>query len=124
MDDLSSKINKILSDPQAIQQIKGLSQSLGLGTDTVQDEKKHEISTDLLSGLTGMQNDNTISLLSKIAPMLTNLNKEDDTTRLLKSLRPFLSDERRKKLDQAEKLMKMMKLLPLLKDTPLLDSLF
>ena len=127
MDDLSSKLNEILSDPQAMQQIKGLSQALFASSDEakkVQEETKPDGALSLLQGLTGQSNDNTLSMLTKLAPLLSDLNKEDDTTRLLVSLRPFLSDERKKKLDQAEKIIKMMKLLPVLKDLSIFDSLF
>jgi len=36
-------------------------------------------------------------------------------------MRPFLSDERRQKLDKAKRLIRVMKLMPLLKDLPLFD---
>ncbi len=127
MDDLSSKINQILGDPQALEQIKGLSQMLGMSNDEsppAQSEKNHDSSFNMLSNLSGGINNDALSMITKVAPLLSNISKEDDTTRLLFALRPFLSDERKKKLNQAEKIIKMMKLLPLLKDTPLLDSLF
>ena len=65
-----------------------------------------------------------LSLIGRLAPLMKDINKEDDTTRLLLALRPFLSDERKKKLDQTGKIMKMLKLLPLLKDLSVFDSLF
>ena len=65
-----------------------------------------------------------LSLIGRLAPLMKDINKEDDTTRLLLALRPFLSDERKKKLDQTGKIMKMLKLLPLLKDFSVFDSLF
>ena len=57
----------------------------------------------------------------KLMPMLGSLKQEDDTTRLLDAMRPFLSEERRQKLDRAKRLIKVMKLMPLLKDLPLFD---
>ncbi len=66
---------------------------------------------DLLSGLSG----DTIQSIMRILPMLSEVNKEDDTTRLLNALRPFLGSDRRKKLDESAKMLHMMKLLPLLK---------
>ena len=41
--------------------------------------------------------------------------------RLPYGVRPFLSEERRQKLDRAKRLIKVMKLMPLLKDLPLFD---
>ena len=64
--------------------------------------------------------------------LLKNINKEctvtlsgevvkrdDDTTRLLNSLRPFLSREKQEKLDRAEKMIKFIRIIPLLKDNGL-----
>lgn len=65
-----------------------------------------------------------MSLITKVAPLLSDIGKEDDTSRLLSSLRPFLSDQRKEKLDEASKLIKIMKMLSMLKDTNLLDSFF
>lgn len=125
MDDLSSKINEILSDPQALQQIKGLGEMLGIAdtSQSVQQKSKNN-GDNMLSAFTGGLSPDMLSLLSKVAPLMSNLNKEDDTTRLLLALRPFLSDERKKKLDEASKILKIMKLLPLIKETKIFDSLF
>ena len=128
MDDLSSKINEILSDPQTMQQIKGLTEMLGL-SDSSEKQKpivtENKQSMDMLSGLSALQqNNDMLSMMTRLVPLLSDMNKEDDTSRLLLALKPFLSEERKKKLAQAEKIIKIMKLLPLLKDTPLLDSLF
>lgn len=128
MDDLSSKINEILSDPQAMQQIKGLTEMLGL-SDSSEKQKpivtENKQSMDMLSGLSALQqNNDMLSMMTRLVPLLSDMNKEDDTSRLLLALKPFLSEERKKKLAQAERIIKIMKLLPLLKDTPLLDSLF
>lgn len=128
MDDLSSKINEILSDPQAMQQIKGLTEMLGLSDGSEKQKPivtENKQSMDMLSGLSALQqNNDMLSMMTRLVPLLSDMNKEDDTSRLLLALKPFLSEERKKKLAQAEKIIKIMKLLPLLKDTPLLDSLF
>lgn len=127
MDDLSSKISDILSDPQALEQIKGLGEMLGLSdTSNAQVHKPQPAkNTDnMLSTLSGGMSPDMLSMVTKIAPLMSNFNKDDDTTRLLLALRPFLSDERKKKLDEASKLLKMMKLLPIIKDAKLFDSLF
>ena len=48
--------------------------------------------------------------------MLSQLNREDDSTRLLTALRPLLGPERRSKIDEAVKILQMMRLLPMLRD--------
>ena len=45
----------------------------------------------------------------------TQMNKEDDNTRFISALRPLLSEDRRKKADEAMKFLKLMEMLPLLK---------
>ncbi|MBQ7966138.1 MAG: hypothetical protein IJ331_08665 [Ruminococcus sp.] len=123
MDDLSAKISQILSDPQALQQIKGLGEQLGFPntfSEPQVNEHREEPQPQMNTGFSP----DMMSMLTKLAPMMNSMNSEDDTTRLLKALRPFLSDERKKKLDEASKLLKMMKLLPLIKDFGVLDSFF
>ncbi len=126
MDDLSQKISEIMSDPQALQQIKGLGEMLGL-TNTSKPEihsKAENITETKPSIPDAFSNPDALSLVSKFMPLLSDINKEDDTTRLLLALRPFLSVERREKLDKASKLIKMLKLIPLAKDFGLFDTLF
>lgn len=123
MDDLSAKISQILSDPQALQQIKGLGEQLGFPNTSSEPQVNEHREEPQAPMNTGFSPD-MMSMLTKLAPMMNSMNSEDDTTRLLKALRPFLSDERKKKLDEASKLLKMMKLLPLIKDFGVLDSFF
>lgn len=127
MDDLSSKINSILSDPQALAQIKGLGEKLMLNNtdDKIhkEEQNRNDVSS-LLQNISGSNSSDAFNLISKLAPILSDINKEDDTTRLLSALKPFLSTERSKKLTEATKLIRLMKLLPLIKDFSLLDSLF
>ncbi len=123
MDDLSAKINQILSDPQALQQIQGLSSMLSMPSSDVSstvENKPQSLPVSIGDSISG----DMLSLIGRLAPLMSDINKEDDTTRLLAALRPFLSDERKKKLDKTGKILKMMKLVPLLKDFSVLDSLF
>lgn len=128
MDDLSTKISEIMSDPQAMQQIKGLGEMLGISNNDAQlplhKEEKRDKGENALQGILGDSSPDMLSAFSKLAPMMSSLKKEDDTTRLLSALRPFLSENRRKKLDEASKLIRIMKLLPMIKDVGILDSLF
>jgi hypothetical protein len=54
-------------------------------------------------------------MVMKIMPLLPNIKQDDDTTRLLNALLPFLGDERRAKLDEAEKILQLIKILPVIK---------
>ena len=127
MDDLGSKIAQILSDEKALEQIQELSKMFSL-PDSPQNpihknEEKGESNSDM-SLMGTLSSPQTLSLISKISPLLADVGQEDDTTRLLKSLRPFLSDNRKQKLDEASKLLKMMRLFSQIKDMNLLDSFF
>lgn len=57
-----------------------------------------------------------LGMAAKLAPMLGRLNREDDSTRLLMALRPLLGEERRRKIDEAVKILQLMRLLPMLRD--------
>lgn len=126
MDDLGSKINEILSDPKALEQIQELSTML-MGSDTSEkpiQKAEENVKSNDMSLLSSLSSPKAMSLITKVAPLLSDIGKEDDTSRLLSSLRPFLSDQRKEKLDEASKLIKIMKMLSMLKDTNLLDSFF
>lgn len=100
MSDLQDKLNQILQNPEAMKQVQSLGAQLGLTGEQKQPPKPKPPENNLMSVLGG---DDTIGTIAKFAPLLSSLNNSDDTTRLLDSLRPFLSHERQEKLDKAEK---------------------
>lgn len=57
-----------------------------------------------------------LAMMTRLAPLLGQLNQEDDSTRLLRALRPLLSEARRQKIDEAVKILQLMRLLPMLRD--------
>ena len=134
-DDLSAKLSGILSDPEAMKEIAALASQLGAdapGVHTDGGASPSPASGDSLDlqGLLRSLNadgaaqkpaDNTAAQLMSLAPALSSLKQEDDTTRLLDAMRPFLSEERQRKLDKAKRLIKVMQLMPLIKDLPLFD---
>lgn len=115
MADIQDKINEILSNPEALRQVQSLGEQLGLAENAPEKpqppEKKNELSLP-----TDFMNDDIAKSLIKILPAVKSIGCEDDTTRLLNALRPFLSCEKQEKLDKAEKMLKLFKILPLLKD--------
>ncbi|WP_316638286.1 hypothetical protein [uncultured Ruminococcus sp.] len=110
MDDLSEKLSGILNDPEAMRDIAALASQLGVESPGVH---KEDVRPDPTPP------DDTAAQMMKLMPMLGTLRQEDDTTRLLDAMRPFLSEERQQKLDRAKRLIKVMKLMPLIKDLPL-----
>lgn len=111
MDDLSEKLSGILNDPEAMRDIAALASQLGVDASGVH---KEDVRPD-------PPPDDTAAQMMKLMPMLGTLRQEDDTTRLLDAMRPFLSEERQQKIDRAKRLIKVMKLMPLIKDLPLFD---
>ena len=61
--------------------------------------------------------------MMKLAPLLSSVSREDDSTRLLRALRPLLSDSRRRRVDEALKILQMMRMLPLLKESGIFSGL-
>lgn len=119
MADLSNKLNEILSDPQMMEQIKGLSSMLGMQNEEEETHKskpqKQEPHED-----NPMLSDETMGMIMKVMPLLSSVRQDDANTNLLKALRPLLGAERQKKVDEALKIMQMMKFLPILKSQGIL----
>ena len=111
MENLQDKIAEIMADPEALSQVRSLGKMLGLNPDEPAPvpAKAEPQSDGLLSG-------EALSAVTKLMPLLSMANREDDTTRLLSALRPFLSEEKCRKLDSAKKMLQIMKLLPALKE--------
>lgn len=138
MDDISSRINQILSDPQSMQQLQSLAQSLGLSApaETTAPPPPPSGGIDmsqvgaLLSqfGL-GQQQQvppspsidmNSILQIQKAMQLFANGNKNVE---LLRSLRPLLSERRQKKVDDAVRIMQLIQMLPMLKEAGLFGAL-
>lgn len=110
MDDLSEKLNSILSDPQSLAGLKEMAENL-FG------EKKEEkpslpIDTDGID---------IASLMSVIGKLKSSGTSENE--RLLLALKPHLSSLRQKRVDTAVKILKLLELAPLLKDSGILGGI-
>ena len=112
MDDLSRKIGEILNDPSALEQIKELTGLLGVGN-TEQKSDAKPVSVPAPAG--SMPDPSMLNMVMKLAPLMQSANSDDDSTRLLRALKPFMHDERSKRIDSAIRLLGIMKLLPILK---------
>lgn len=124
MEDLTEKITDILSDPEMMNTIKNLSGLLDSSGEKKSQDEKCE-SKDNESG-----NDTSLSLPSfspemmqmvlKLMPVLSSVKKEDKYTRFLKALRPLLSEQKRKRLDNSSQLLQIMRILPILRNQGIL----
>ncbi|MDQ5983166.1 MAG: hypothetical protein RUMPE_00164 [Eubacteriales bacterium SKADARSKE-1] len=113
MDDLTGKLMEMLNNPESIEKIKNLTGLLGKN-----DESKNETTPENQdteeSQLEALPVD-AINTITKLMPILSSMNKDDEKTRFLGALRPLLSDNRKKKLDESVKILQMIQVLPLLK---------
>ncbi len=126
MDDLASKLNEILGNPESMEKIQNLAGMLGqsggglgnllgnLGNPAPPAASAlPPAPANTVPGVDG----ELLQTVMKIAPLLSTIRQEDKNTRLLRALRPMLGQERQRKLDEAEKMLQMLRILPLLKGT-------
>ncbi len=127
MDDLAGKIGELLQNP-AIASLLG---QFGASQEETPEEQAQaappiqqpNVPTQPIQGtpLSGLGIDgDVIQTVMKIAPLLSNMKQEDDSTRFLRALRPLLSSGRQTKLDEAEKILQLMRMLPLLRSQGIL----
>lgn len=123
MDDLTEKISALLNSPDGMKKIQSTLSALGMGGDDGGDTGPAlpaGAAVPLSSGGDPSGGDGgglpDLQMLARLAPLLSGLKNEDENTRLLNSLRPFLSGDREKRLDEAIRMLRMLKVMPLLKD--------
>ena len=109
MDDFSDQISKILNDPQAMEQIRSMAGMLG-----AENKPQSQPAPNQSNNSNNMMSPEILNAVSRIMPLMSEYNKEDDGTRLLAALRPFLSRERQKKLDEASKMLHILRFLPMI----------
>ena len=127
MDDLTGKISELLQNPAIASLLSQFGAPQG-ETPEAQPESappapppsvpQASAQGNPLSGL-GLDGD-MLQTVMKLAPLLSSLNQEDDSTRFLHAPRPMLSNERQTKLDQASKILQLMRMLPLLRSQGIL----
>ncbi len=143
MEDLSQRISQILSDPQSMQMIQSMAQSLGLNPPAPEPAPlppspppapSNDFDISQLAAMLGQLglnqqqapptpppiDMNTLLQVQKAMSLFTQGNKNVD---LLRSLRPLLSSARQKKVDDAIRIMQLIQMLPMLKESGLFGSL-
>lgn len=146
MDDLFAKLQDILGSEDGRKQLQSVAEAMGLdkkaklpdlsdlnsmfGNGASADQKDGEskdadpsdsgefdFSNFDLSGL-------DLNMLMNIQSMLGSIQKDDENTLLLKALKPHFSEERKAKIDQAIKIMRLLSMWPMIKDSGILGGLF
>ncbi|MGN0174271.1 MAG: hypothetical protein ACI39F_07500 [Acutalibacteraceae bacterium] len=122
MDDITSKITELLNDPEGMQRISSLASSI-MQADDKEEKAPNKQKNDSNFGdnlpIDPAQMGNIMKMMSVLKQQDTN----DDNAKLLIALKPHLSEERRKKVDKAVSLLKVVKLLPILKESGMLNLL-
>ena len=106
--DFDNMLKNVLSDPDAMQKIGSIAQSLGMSAPKAPETRENDSSMD-------------VEALLKAKEMFDKISNEDDPRMtLLSALKPYLNRKRTEKLDSAMKILKISKLAPLIKDFNLL----
>ena len=115
MDDLNQKITSILNDPDSLETIRSIADSLiGDSGKAAQSEPKMP-SPDLSQ----MFNSVSAEQMGGIMRIMSALNSKngDDRAELLLALKPHLSQKRRDRVDKAVKLLKLAAIMPLVTES-------
>lgn len=108
MDDLNEKITRLLSDPEGVAKIQSMMAALG-GADTVPTPPSPPPAPPPSTAGAGPD----LTALTRLLPLLTG-GEDNEDTRLLAALKPYLHGERAKRLDESMRLLRLAKLLPVL----------
>ena len=150
MEDINAAIGSILSDPQKMEQLRQVAQSLGLNPppsdgapqpDAPQQNGGGFDPSAIASILQNFQNAgqnntnqesnssnasggaNNLDAIGKIAGIMSTFNQSDKNVELLRSLKPHFSTTRAGKIDDAIRIMQVMRAWPALRDSGLLGGL-
>ncbi len=113
MDDLSAKLSEILSDPESMNRVREMAESI-LNEKPQPEPPKNDLSTLA-----------DIGEISQIMGLVSKLQSHNDDPRaaLLSALKPHLSEAKREKVDTAIKILRLLDLLPLIKESGILGKL-
>ncbi len=131
MEDLNDKIARLLADPDSMTKIRAMMATLGGDTaaePTAPVSPAAPAASSPASATPAVTEPllpaglPDLSMLTKLAPLMGAFGKEDDDTRLLQALRPYLHGEREQRLDETMQLLRLTKLLPLLQEQGVLKG--
>lgn len=132
MEDLSARLSELLGNSDNIEQLRAIASALGLGKSddppaagaASQPNSSSGGMPDIgaLIGALGTKSASSDAppggidpgMLGKLLGVLGALNTTDRNTDLLRALEPFCDDHRKKRVEEAAQIMRILKLLPLL----------
>lgn len=126
MDDLSDKINSLLSDPKSMEKIKNLASMFSSSNGS--DNNGNDHGTGNGSEEPPKENHNKTGdlqidpeMLFKVKKALDVMKKDDPRIDLLLALRPNMSEMRQHKIDEAIHILRLLSLMPLLREQGFLN---
>ena len=117
MDDITQKITSILNDPDSLDTIRSIADSLMSGNDEPKAEPQGSRGFDM-SQLFGSVSPDQMGGIMRVMSAF-NSKGSDDRTALLLALKPHLSAKRQERVDRAIKLLKLATIMPLLNESGL-----
>ncbi len=117
MDDLLGRMQSVLSDPESMEQLKELASLFGETGETEGSDAKPEQTSSEEKADSGFD----IGMLMQLSSLMSSTGQDEDTALLL-ALKPHLKEERRRKVDKALKLMKLLSVWKTLKDSGMLKD--
>lgn len=112
MDDLNQKLSQILNDPESMNRVRQMAESI------LSDKEEEQTDDSVFSSFGGEELGNIMTIVSKL-----NNQQNDARTNLLLALKPHLSKEKQEKVDTAIKILRLLELLPILKESGVLGKL-
>ncbi len=119
LDDITDKIQSLLSDEESMNQIKELAAMLSGG---LNDPSEGSPAGTDAPGDTALPSFGGIDL-SAVMQLLGALSSDDKDCGLLLALRPHLSEEKQKRLDKAVKLIKLYNVFMTMRESGMLSEL-
>ena len=110
MNDLSQTIAELLGDPQTMDKLKALGGLIGQPEEA---PEPPQVQNTPSGG-------DALPAVMKLMPLISSFNEDDDSIRLLRAVKPFLSETRQERLEQAIRLLRIIRIVPLLRDEGLL----
>lgn len=101
------------------QTIAGLMNSLGMNNNNNNNQQNAENQQDSSSSIPNID----INMIMNIQKAMSAFSKSNKNVDLLRSLKPHFSEDRRKKVDDAIKIMQLLNMLPMLKESGLFGFL-
>jgi len=110
MDDLSQKLASVLNDPESMERVRQMAESI-LGENN-KPENTSSPFEDIGSALGTNEMQSIIGIISKLKGASNNPRAQ-----LLNALKPHLSEPKREKVDTAIKILKVIEILPFLRES-------